>query len=330
MRFGNCTNRSPSILLVLLLLTILGLQGCSSSLLAYIPYPPYTPYLPYIPYSLGARDWFGYRDYQLDSHTFIVVYSAGAKTRIDRPVEQWIRVAQELVLYRAAELAKQQNATSVHILGKDDFYHVTPDALPPPMLMLEASAVVRIVPQDQPVDHPDVFQVASVFKEAQLTEGFFIPYRDVLSHEAATAAGKAGVDRWRNRTLQQDLSLYTADHLTISNTSPETRIAKMSDGRFKIQTRKDWPFGLISFLNQCVQLTEREGYPLFKLEDWIQDDRFVRATIILLHDQDSNGLNTSFVVKDLKLQVEPESIKRIERIKKEQGIKRDLDAGLIY
>lgn len=96
----------------------------------------------------------------------------------------------------------------------------------------------------------------------------------------------------------------------------DTNIIEDAPGVFKVAQWSRLPLSPIDLLKECIKITDREGYPAFKLEDWITEEYRpgrswndwndwdawfrVRARLVLLRQSELNSLDPVFVVNEIR------------------------------
>jgi hypothetical protein len=282
----------------------------------------------------------GYEDNQLDSTTFFVRY-VGYKNETDDPSQlKWVKGAQEYVLFRAAELSASKGAGWFLVLYREDWslvgsikYYRTPRK---PVFYPGAALIIRIL-KTAPLElNPDVYEVNSLMENLASKNLGLARYRSIPVTQYDSL--DSPVLRWRTSLIPFDPVPLTAEGLNISAHNPETKVTRLSHGRFELEM---WGYYLLHparFLGECVKLAEREGYDNFTLADWKSEEHFgpspyiwfkISATVTLLREPGPH-MQTVFNVKEIRPQVDINTIKRKRKAERDEMIDRDLERGLVY
>lgn len=326
------------ICLVLLVVCVLSMLGACAA-------PVYPRYQPVAEDSIGAarlcKDCFGtaprqgYSDYQIDERTYLVTYQgfnpAGTESWRYLSHEEWIEMVHDYVLYRAAELARSKGAKQFVILHRDDSNQAwrvwessrnryggyrsieiikgfTPNARVLIRLLSNDGAVnLRSENHVHEVDRLiAVLMKRNAWLAAQLETA--VPQENVLP-------SKNRFFRWRAAVLIENTALERS--LTMRQSSLlDTDITEVSHGIFRVVLWSRLPLSPYDLFRQCIKIADREGYPVFKLEDWTTEEYRpgrswndwndskawfrTKARLVLQRQKDADTLDPDFVVDEIR------------------------------
>jgi hypothetical protein len=138
----------------------------------------------------------------------------------------------------------------------------------------------------------------------------------VASFPDNTTANEHRFSRWRVPVLLSDSALEPA----LSNRKSsllDTEITEDAPGVFEVVQWSRLPLSPIDLFRQGVKLADREGYPVFKLENWTTEEyrpgRYwgdwndwnawfrTKEKVVLQHQMsEPNGLDPVFVVDEIR------------------------------
>jgi hypothetical protein len=301
--------------------------------------------LSYSPFTPDKDRWTGYAEYQLDANTFIIGYRGYRSTTQanwrnppgDEPLDEWIGLTQNYVLYRAAEATLNRAYSKFRILYKTDGYWFgREDGLQGllPDLHVYAMAIIRFVTDSGLPTPLAIYEARAIVNQPP----------DLPGYERAKVGIQKPFARWR-RPIQEPYAItpwwngVTAD----LSTDSRTYIIESSPNRFRVESIAQTP---IALLDECVRLAEQKGYQGFELENWIAEEEApryslhgfyygplkngIRATMVLVHDVSTQSGKTIFVAKDLKPNVDRDLLKKKRLAVREEAITKQLQSGLIY
>ena len=341
-RTKNCeTSRLLKMNCLILLLWI-------SSVLAACTLHPSLPVQPRYQPIPESSDWSGqsqgYASHQIDESTFLIAYqnyfsSVSIEGKWANPFdEKWLKGAQEYVLYRAGELAKSKGAKYFAILHKDDWNQIffSEGLFHGPHFSPGASIVMRVLDRNAssvPKGEDHIYEVDKLLESlVQKNIGLAEFQRISLPHDGTVKITDNRVTRWRSSVSGYDSesvplvrkSFWWGGFHLFWSFEPGTEIIKNPSGAFEIAM---WDRVLVSpdqLLLECVKLADREGYEVFKLENWTVEehrangdrgDRRIwfktKANVVLQHNQKkSESLESVFVVEEIRSNVGTKNIQR--------------------
>jgi hypothetical protein len=273
----------------------------------------------------------GYSDYQIDERTYLVTYQG----QLGNPAEywvglddlKWVKIAQQYVLYRAAELAKSKGAQHFVALHKDDWSLIRVDPFsgkygPYPIVEPGAAIVMRMLRElpssiernDDRVHDVDKLLQNLIEKNSGLAE-----YSKKVSQEALLQNGNDGFHRWRS-----SVNMYGSAPIPVSRhknifgeyikPEPGTKITPQTvPGQFELAIWDDKLISPLRFLSESIKLAHQEGYEAFKLANWTAEEYCTArraecgkvwfrtmATIIFQHQKEPDSLDPIFVVDEIR------------------------------
>lgn len=334
----DTTSKQAPSLFVLLLFVLPTLGACAA--------PVYPRYQPVAEDSIGAarlcKNCFGtvpqhgYSDYQIDERTYLVTYQgfnpAGIGPWRYLSHEEWIEMAHDYVLYRSAELARSKGTKQFVILHRDDSNQAWRVWIPAHdkygryVRHIEtimgfnpgARVLIRLLSNDgavnlrseNPVHEVDRFLTALMIGNARLAAQLetTVPQENVR-------ASKNQFVRWRAPVLIEDTAferLLTSHQRSLLDDD----IAEESHGIFGVVLWSRLPLSPIDLLRQGVKVADREGYAVFKLEQWTTEEYRAgrnwnnwndsnawfrtKAKLVLQHQKDTDSLDPVFVVDEIR------------------------------
>lgn len=321
----TCQSQMRIIALLLLLPILLASGACSS--------PSYPRYQPIATGGFKLSPQQGYSDYQIDERTYLITYqgfnSNATWSWKSLSHEKWIELAHDYVLYRSAELARSKGAKQFVIIQRDDSnqsWRVSVHGRHGSREFIQgyipsARALIRLIFDDgSPVLGPeysaqdvDTLMTRLIRRSAELAK----QQGENSSIDDATANGD-GFVRWRVPVLLDDPALEPSLAKRKSSLL-DTDITDESFGVFGVVLWSRLPLSPIDLLRQCIKISDREGAPVFKLEDWTTHEyRFGRswndwndwnawfrtkARLVLLQQSEPNSLDPVFVVNEIRKNV---------------------------
>lgn len=331
--------------LVLLLFMLPTLGACAA--------PVYPRYQPVAEDSLGAarlcKKCFGtvprhgYSDYQIDEHTYLLTYQgfnpAGMGPWRYLSHEEWIEMAHDYVLYRAAELAKSKGAGKFAILHRDDSNETWRVSIPiydkyghyvghKEIIMgfhPGARVLIRLLSGDSPVSvrsDNHVHEVGELLTALKKGNARLAAQLVTAASQENVRASKSQFVRWRAPVLIEDTALEPGlakldPGLERRNSSfLDTEIIEDAHGVFTLVQWSRLPLSPIDLLRECIKIADRQGYPVFELEDWTTAEYRpgrswndwndwsawfrTKARLVLQHQSEPNSLDPVFVVDEIR------------------------------
>jgi len=255
---------------------------------------------------------------------------------MDADNERLIKGAQEHVLYRAAELSKSEGAKYFAVLHKDDWNLISEwihlrKIEDYPHYEPGAGIVIKLLhkyPSSLQSNDNRVYPVDALLQQLPERNPGLADYskqilREELSHNLN------GFSRWRSSVNEYDSldafetkykALYGTEHRPAwpSNSTIETMVSpQTSSGPFELSISDRRLISPLRFLHECVQLAVQEGYEAFKVMNWTVEEHRIRrsggrryvwfrtkATIVLQHQKEPQGLEPVFVVDEIRKNVE--------------------------
>jgi hypothetical protein len=318
---------------------------CLLPMLSACAAPVYPRYQPVAEDSLGAarlcKNCFGtvpqhgYSDYQIDECTYLVTYQgfnpAGTGSWRYLSHEEWIEMAHDYVLYRAAELARNKGAKQFVILHRDDSnqawrvwesYRDRYGRYTSVEVVMGytpgARVLIRLLPNDGAAylgsgDH--VHEVDSLLAVLMKGNARLAAQLETAAAQENVRASKSRFIRWRAPVLIENTALERS--LTTRQSSLlDADITEESHGVFGIVLWSRLPLSAIDLLRQGVKTADQEGYEVFKLVNWTTEEyRYGRhwnnwndrnawfrtkARLVLQHQREPNSLDPVFAVDEIR------------------------------
>ncbi len=324
--------------LVLVLFVLPTLGACAA--------PVYPRYQPVAEDSLGAarlcKECFGtvpqhgYSDYQIDERTYLVTYQgfnpAGMGPWRYLSHEEWIEMAHRYVLYRSAELARSKRAKQFVILHRDDSNQAwrvwktikrrgSPYSNEIEIIMgftPGARVLIRLLPNDSPVNlrsDNHVHDVDALIVRLIKSNAELAMQQGVGPSPDEVTANEHRFIRWRLPLLLDDFALEPSS-TKLRRSFPETKITQDAPGVFEVVLWGRSPLSPIDLLKQGVITADREGYGVFKLENWTTEEYRrgrhwnnwndwsawfrTKARLVLQHQSEPSSLEPVFVVDEIR------------------------------
>ena len=297
-------------------------------------------YQPISESSIWRPPFQGYASHQIDERTFLIVYqnyfsSIPTEGRWTDPFdEKWLKGAQEYVLYRAGEWAKSKGAHSFVALHKDDWIQISNSSgrHVGPWFMPSAMVLMRILDKNSsssPGNEDRIFEVD------KLLDSLAKQNIGLGEHRGMSSPLEGAVKRTDNRIIRWRSSVITSDSVPTPSLgqggwifglwySPKTEITKMSSGAFDIAMSGPYMVSPLELLSECIKLADREGYGVFKLENWTVEEHRAggdhgdwriwfrnKAHVVLQqHQKKSEDLESVFVVEEIRSNVDAENTQK--------------------
>lgn len=270
-----------------------------------LPPPRYQPYPEGRSLAHPVQGFQGYKDIQIDEHTYFILYeNYGGRSPDDGVLNhcegQLLKGAREYVLYRAGELAKSKGAKYVVVLHKDDWNlasawssrnsrgrgsgsEATLYAGEP-----GAGLVVRLFREYPPLarhSNDRIYDTEELLQNLSEMNFRLAEYQNKTSQGESTTKLMDTVSRWRSTVIScRPVSVQGREdnQFHSSANSPFERghtITKGPNGDIQIAlwAHRYWPStSAVQFLSLCVQLAEEEGFKIFKLKDWRVEEHLSR------------------------------------------------------
>jgi len=313
------------IFLLLVLPILLALGACSSP-----SYPRYQPITAGV-FKLAPQQ--GYSDYQIDERTYLITYQGfnpnGARSWRGLSHEEWIEMAHDYVLYRSAELARNRGARQFVILHRDDSnqsWRVSVHGSHGSSEVIKgyfprARALIRLIYDDRAsiLGSEDMtHEVNTLIARLMKSNAELAKQQGLGSSPDNDTVNEHRFIRWRAPVLLDDRALEPSLAKRRSSLL-ETEITEDAHGVFGIVQWSRLPLSPIDLLMQGVKIADREGYAVFKLEQWTTEEyRFGRqwnnwndwnawfrtkARLVLRHQSELNSLDPVFVVDEIRKNV---------------------------
>lgn len=309
----------------LLLVILAALEAC-----VFQTYPLYQPV------SQGNHwdRYQGYFEYQIDSQTYLIGYSNYMPdhplltgTWRARSKNGMMQGAQQYALYRAAEFTKGKGQQFFVVLHKDDWIHTgygSKSRRGGVGLLVSPGAwvIVRIVDEKTvPLqkDEGRIYRVDELLESLAQENGGIAAYQGrPPSPQAEERSNPPSFQRWRSANGAQNSApipgkpakewfgiTQSTDYQPGSNVSP------MEPDRFTVTIWDRAQISPIQVLWQCIVLAKREGYKVFKIEDWAIDEPRANAVwfrntvdVVMQHEKDPHSLESVFEVDELLSQMD--------------------------
>lgn len=317
---------------------LLLLVACVLPTLGACAAPAYPRYQPIAEGSLGAAPQQGYSDYQIDERTYLVTYQgfnpAGTGSWRYLPHVEWIELAHDYVLYRAAELAKSKGARQFVILQRDDSnqawrvwesyrdrygHHRSVEIIKG--YTPGARVLIRLLPNDEEINlrsENHVHEVDRLLEVLIKGNAQLAAQLEPAAPQENVQASKSRFIRWRVPVLIEDTALERS--LTNRKSSLlDAEITEESHGVFGVVLWSRLPLSPLDLLRQCTKIADREGYQVFKLEDWTTEEYRsgrswndwndksawfrTKARLVLQHQKDADSLDPVFAVNEIRKNV---------------------------
>lgn len=305
---------------------------CLLPMLGACAVPVYPRYQPIAEERFGTLPRQGYSDHQINERTYLVTYQgfnpAGTGSWGYLSHEEWMEMAHDYVLYRAAEIARNKGAKQFVILHRDDsnqswLVSISGSRRHPSSgqairgFMPRAHVLIRLLSDDTAAifgteDH--VHEVDKLLPELiERNVGLVKQQEPAASHKNVTAS-KSRFLRWRVPVLLDD-SASIPSLTKLKNSLLETEITEGTQGVFRIVLWSRLPLSAIDLLRQGVKTADQEGYRVFKLVNWTTEEyRYGRhwnnwndrnawfrtkARLVLQQQDELNSLEPVFVVDEI-------------------------------
>lgn len=275
---------------------------------------------------------YGLQQVQLDEDTYFIVYMSDR--RVGDP-----QVAQEFVLYRAGEVAKSRGVNNFAVLHRDDWDFLSERGISIQsgpfshrMKRLDdydpgAGIVMRLVHESaMSVKRNDdrVYEVDTVLQQLPKRNRALADYVRTVPDESLIRDGWLRFHPWRSAvTVYESLSaydrkfkgLYGKDHRDVTGHIETTVVPQTPSGSFEMSLSSMALIPPLYFLHKCVQLADQEGYEVFKITKWVEEEHISQgekrymwfrttATISLQHQKEPKSLEPVFVVDEIRKGVE--------------------------
>ncbi len=326
---------------------------CLLPMLGACAAPIYPRYQPVAEDSIGAarlcKNCFGtvprhgYSDYQIDERTYLMTYQgfnpAGMGPWRYLSHEEWIEMAHDYVLYRAAELAKSKGARKFAILHRDDSNESWRVSIPvynkyghyaghKEIIMgfhPEARVLIRLLSSDSPVNvrsDNHVHEVGGLLTALKKGNARLAAQLETAAPQENVLVSKSRFVRWRAPVLFEDTALEPGlaklePGLEKRNSSfLDTEIIEDAHRVFKVVQWSRLPLSPIDLLRECIKIADQEGYPSFKLENWTTGEYRpgrswndwndwnawfqTKTRLVLQHQSELNSLDPVFVVEEIR------------------------------
>jgi hypothetical protein len=186
--------------------------------------------------------------HQIDEGTYFVTYAnylniaRSQEQQINPRDDKWIKVAQEYVLYRAAELAKSKGTNYFAVLYQDD-WNVLNTWSPQHDVQPGAGLVIRLFnsyPSEIPTGDGRVYEVEILLQTlTEINRGLAEYAKKPLPDDSGNKNG-SDFRRWRKSVNQERVKLASE-----FGASARSRITQDQMGNFQIMTWED-RFGPVS------------------------------------------------------------------------------------
>jgi hypothetical protein len=306
--------------LFLLLVVLVAMEACT-----FRSHPLYQP----ISQGSHWNKYQGYFEYQIDSQTYLIGYSnympdhpVLTGTWRVRSMKSLMKGAQQYALYRAAEFTKAQGQRFFVVLHKDDWHYTgygskSRRAGVGLMVSPGAWAIVRIVDANvAPIqrDEARIYLADAVLESLAQENSGLAAYQGMSPlPKDEEQSNSRSFQRWRSSNgMQNAVPIpWNSDKESFGVTEsadyqPGSKISYRGPGRFTVTIWDRAQISPIQVLWQCIALTSREGYKVFKIEDWAIDEPRVNAVwfrntveIVLQHEKEPTSLESVFEVKEL-------------------------------
>lgn len=314
---------------VLLVLTLPTLGACAA--------PVYPRYEPIWGTTFRGLPQQGYSHHQIDARTYLVTYqtfnAGGISSGRYLSNEEWIVMAHDYVLYRAAELARSKGVKHFVILHREDSnqafrewvsskskYGYSNSEIVRGSTPI-ARVLIRLLPNDEEINSSSENHVEAVDRLLEvLTErnAWLAAQLRTGAPQEKVRASKSPFVRWRAPVLRGDSDLGRALK-TRRSSLLDTEITEEVPGVFGITLWSRLPLPAIDLFRKCIKIADQEGYAAFRLEewtvgeyrpgtiwnDWIDSTAWFRtkARVVLQHQKDANSLDPVFVVDEIRTNV---------------------------
>jgi hypothetical protein len=240
-----------------------------------------------------------------------------------RSMNDLMQGARQYALYRAAEFTKGKGQQSFVVLHKDDWSHTgygrkSPRGRVGLMVSPGAWAIVRILDANVIPSQKDEGRIysADVLLESLAQEnGGLAAYRGTSPlprHEERS--DPRSFQRWRlSYGMMQNAvpipwnsgqELFGMTEAT--DYQPGSKVSLGGPGRFRVTIWDRAQISPMQVLWQCIVLANREGFKVFKIEDWAIDELraygvWFRNTVdvVLQHEKEPTSLELVFAVEDV-------------------------------
>jgi len=271
----------------------------------------------------------GYSDYQIDERTYLITYqglnSDAARSWRGLSHEEWIEMAHDYVLYRSAELARNRGAKQFVILHRDDSnqsWRVSVGNSHGQVIrgfIPSARVLIRLLADNKASivgSEGQVYEVTTLITRLMKSNAELAKRQGVGSFPDNTTANEHRFIRWRVPMLLDD-SAFGPSLVKRESSLLDTDITEDAPGVFGIVQWSRLPLSPIDLLRQGVKLADREGYTVFKLENWTTEEyrsgRYwgdwndwnawfrTKARLVLQHQKsEPNSLAPVFVVDEIR------------------------------
>lgn len=310
----------------LLLVILAALEAC-----VFQTYPLYQP----VSQGNHWNRYQGYFEYQIDSQTYLIGYS---NYMPDHPIltGTWrarskngmMQGARQYALYRAAEFTKGKGQQFFVVLHKDDWIHTGYGSKSSRgglglMVSPGAWAIIRILdgnvvpPQN---DEGRIYSADALLESLAQENGGLAAYQGMSplpKHQEQS--NPRSFQRWRLSNGMQNAVPIPGNSgkewfgITQSTDyQPGSKVSQRGPGRFTVTIWDRAQISPIQVLWQCIALAKREGYKVFKIEDWAIDEPRANAVwfrntleIVLQHEKEPhNSLESVFEVDEVLSQMD--------------------------
>lgn len=236
----------------------------------------------------------GYFEYQIDNRTYLIGYSnylVPARAILDRDWYvrslKWIEGAQDYTLYRAAEFTKSLGERFFVVLYKDDWHYtgyVKAQRRTPAHFKASPGAwvIIRIVDKnvaDPLKDDSPVYSVNKLLESlAHENGGLPVTQETVSSPKHENQLVSRSFQRWRtSSSAYNSVPVPGIHHEGVFGHKyvefkPDSQVTQTAPGRFTVAVWQEFLISPIHMLWQCIWHADREGYKVFKLENWAVEE----------------------------------------------------------